>query len=204
VTWQSVSNLRDPFKNRHTGSFTKPTSILCASSLCVNYLKLTRSQTVLLTCQQLQQPGHSSKAQSQVYTTLNAHCALITHIKFPFRRFTMQMSQRVLYTVSNNQPSSLDVIYPAVSSSNTRPINQLYRRVQLSPETASETVFEPQQAAAAVVDGQHIGQSEQAGQQLLQSLRSASRTMLIVYWCDDTHTCRSTHIKYKAPEWSSP
>jgi hypothetical protein len=106
----------------------------------------------------------------------------------------MQMSQRVLYTVSSSQPS-LDAIYPTVGS-NTRPINQLYRKVQLSPETAIQAVFEPQQAAAAVVDGQHIGQSEQAGQQLLQRLRSASHTLFIIYWCGYMQCTRLSALHY--------
>lgn len=111
-----------------------------------------------------------------------------------------QQSQKLLYTVSTNQ-ASLDAAlihcqHSSSTSSSSSPV-QLFKRVQLTPGAIDSTAFQPQVAAAAVVDGnslhthprqqqqqqQEKEEVESAGQQqVLLSLRAASPTLFIVYW----------------------
>lgn len=95
----------------------------------------------------------------------------------------MQLPRKLLYTVSSNQ-QSLDVIYPAQqqhSSSSSSIVHRLFDRVNVDPHSIHSTTFTPRQAAAAVLDYQHIGQVHD-GKQLLQALRAASPTLFIICW----------------------
>jgi hypothetical protein len=101
-----------------------------------------------------------------------------------------QQSQRLLYTVTTNQ-ASLDPALLIHSQSSAS--SQLFKRIQLTPGAIDSTAFQPQVAAAAVVDGNSLSrhpeqqqqqQPDSSGQQqeVLQRLRAASPTLFIVYW----------------------
>lgn len=123
----------------------------------------------------------------------------------PMHHAPQAVQRKLLYTVSTNQAALLSAVIPpaAPPSSNTNrstistqssPLEHLYQRVTWNPDDIQYTSFNPQQAAAAIVDGDSFGFSQpaggqhssdpvrQQGQQLLQRLRAASATVFIIYW----------------------
>lgn len=85
----------------------------------------------------------------------------------------MQLCRKMLYTVSSNQPA-LDTLCAPASS-----ISRLYETVRVKPEEIIKLKLEPQRAAAAVVEH---GAGLQDSQELLQTLRTASPTLFLIYW----------------------